>query len=444
MTVSLKALGADQPRCEELAILPAGVDIPLATLGILWGATAGLTKVKVEKLCMRLDNLSLLQRFDLVTGMVRLHDVIRKYLEGRLADRRAVHAKLIDAWGDPRHLPDEYAWRWYGWHCLEAADTDRLRKLLLTPAWIKAKLEHTEVGALVADCQRLVREQQTARRELEVIGPKAAWSAGPDPTIRLLGDALRNSAHVLARAPSQLCDQLFGRLRPGMSPELDKLCDQLLRDPGRQKLRARFANLEPAGSPRLRTLAGHENSVLGALLLPDGKRALSWSFDKTLRLWDLEMGNQLGEPFIGHQSAVDGALLLPTGKRVLSWSLDETLRLWDLETGKQTGDPLTGHKHTANGALLLPGGKRALSWSLDETLRLWDLETGKQVGKPLIGHESCVTGALLLPCGRQAISWSLDKTVRLWDLETTKQTGEPLARHEDFVNGALLLPDGKR
>jgi len=74
--------------------------------------------------------------------------------------------------------------------------------------------------------------------------------------------------------------------------------------------------------------------VNGALLLPDGKRALSWSGDNTLRLWELETGNQLGEPFIGHQSAVDGALLLPTGKRVLSWSLDETLRLWDLETGK--------------------------------------------------------------------------------------------------------------
>jgi WD40 repeat protein len=35
-------------------------------------------------------------------------------------------------------------------------------------------------------------------------------------------------------------------------------------------------------------LAGHEGSVSGALLLPDGRRALSWSDDRTLRLWDLE------------------------------------------------------------------------------------------------------------------------------------------------------------
>jgi WD40 repeat protein len=283
---------------------------------------------------------------------------------------------------------------------------DRLRKLLLAPTWLKAKLEHTEVGALVADCERLVPEQQTARRGLEVVGPKPAESGGPDPTIRLLGDALRNSTHVLARAPSQLCDQLFGRLRPGMSPELDKLCDQLLRDPGRQKLRARFANLEPAGNPCLRTLAGHENSVLGALLLPDGKRALSWSFDKTLRLWDLEMGNQVGEPLTGHEWAVNGALLLPDGKRALSWSGDHTLRLWDLETGYQLGEPFIGHQSAVDGALLLPTGKRVLSWSLDETLRLWDLETGKQIGEPLTGHKHWANGALLLPDGKRALSWS--------------------------------------
>jgi WD40 repeat protein len=478
-----KNLPALKVQAGELALFPEDVPTPEQALCELWGLDEFAVK---EKTLRPLHDLSIVT-WDPQERTVRLHNLLRAALRTWVPDGRAGHRRLLDSWRDPLQLPHEYAWRWYGWHCLEAADSDRLRELLLSPAWLKAKLEHTEAGALVADCERLVSEQQIARRGLEIVGPKAAGSSGPDPTIRLLGDALRNSAHVMARARSQLCDQLLGRLRPGVSPELDKLRDQLLRDPGRQKLRARFANLEPAGSPRLRTLAGHGNSVLGALLLPAGKRALSWSFDRTLRLWDLEMGNQigdplaghewavngalllpdgkralswsddttirlwdletgkqLGEPFLGHDSAVNGALLLPTRKRAFSWSRDKTMRLWDLETGKQTGEPLTGHKHGANGALLLPDGKRALSWSDDTTMRLWDLETGQQVGNPLIGHESCVIGALLLPCGTVALSWSLDKTLRLWDLETGKQTGEPLARHEDFVNGALLLPDGKR
>jgi WD40 repeat protein len=478
-----KTLPALRVQAGELTLFPEDVPIPEQALCELWGLDEFVVK---EKVLRPLDDLSIVT-WDPQEQTVRLHNLVRAALRTWVPDGRAGHRRLLDAWSDPLQLPHEYAWRWYGRHCVEATDPDRLRKLLLSLAWLKAKLERTEAGALVADCERLVSQQQITWRGLEIVGLKAARSGGADPTIRLLGDALRSSAHVLARAPSQLCDQLFGRLRQGMSPELDKLCNQLLRDPDRQKLRARFANLEPAGSPRLRTLAGHENSVLGALLLPDAKRALSWSFDRTLRLWDLEMGNQIGEPltghewsvygalllpdgkralswsgdttirlwdletrkqvgdpFLGHETAVDGVLLLPTGKRALSWSLDNTLRLWDLETGKQIGEPLTGHKDRVNGALLLPDGKRALSWSDDTTMRVWDLETGQQVGKPLIGHESCVIGSLLLPCGTLALSWSLDKTLRLWDLETGRQTGEPLARHEDFVNGALLLPDGKR
>jgi len=83
----------------------------------------------------------------------------------------------------------------------------------------------------------------------------------------------------------------------------------------------------------LRILGG---SIYGALLLPDGRRALSWSGDATLRLWDLESGE--GRPLQGHGGSVNGALLLRDGRRALSWSDDETLRLWDLESDE--GRPL--------------------------------------------------------------------------------------------------------
>jgi WD40 repeat protein len=75
--------------------------------------------------------------------------------------------------------------------------------------------------------------------------------------------------------------------------------------------------------------------VRGALLLPDGRYGLSWSRDKTLRRWDLETGQQVGEPLTGHESSVSGALLLPDEKHALSWSDDRTLRGWDLATSKE-------------------------------------------------------------------------------------------------------------
>jgi WD40 repeat protein len=118
-----------------------------------------------------------------------------------------------------------------------------------------------------------------------------------------------------------------------------------------------------------------------AVYSPDGKRILSWSFDKTLRLWDAATGAAIGVP-MRHEGAVGGALFAPDGYRILSWSSDaytppdvwvsdKTLRLWDAATGAAIGEPMR-HEGGVNGAVYSPDGKRILSWSFDKTLRLWD------------------------------------------------------------------------
>ena len=66
--------------------------------------------------------------------------------------------------------------------------------------------------------------------------------------------------------------------------------------------------------------------------MPDGKRALSGSDDRTLRLWDLKSGRELRR-LEGHSLAVTAVAVLPDGRRALSGSHDGTLRLWDLEPG---------------------------------------------------------------------------------------------------------------
>ena len=78
-----------------------------------------------------------------------------KRAEGGLA---AVNRKLIDAWGDPCRLPHDYAWRWFGWHCVQANDVPRLRSLLLDFNWLRAKLNATDINALCETVQEeLVR-----------------------------------------------------------------------------------------------------------------------------------------------------------------------------------------------------------------------------------------------------------------------------------------------
>jgi WD40 repeat protein len=58
-------------------------------------------------------------------------------------------------------------------------------------------------------------------------------------------------------------------------------------------------------------------------VLPDGRRALSGSWDKTLQLWDLETGES--RALAGHTGRVSAVTVLD-GRHALSGSSDTTLR----------------------------------------------------------------------------------------------------------------------
>ena len=77
---------------------------------------------------------------------------------------------------------------------------------------------------------------------------------------------------------------------------------------------------------------------------PDGKRIVSGSYDKTLRIWDANSGEQSGEPLTGHSGPVWSVAFSPDSSHIVSGSDDNTLRIWDANSGEQSGEPLTGHR----------------------------------------------------------------------------------------------------
>jgi WD40 repeat protein len=64
-------------------------------------------------------------------------------------------------------------------------------------------------------------------------------------------------------------------------------------------------------------------------VLDNGSCALSGSWDKTLRLWDLATGGTL-RTLEGHTGSINAVAATTDGSRALSGSDDHTLRLWDL------------------------------------------------------------------------------------------------------------------
>ncbi len=79
---------------------------------------------------------------------------------------------------------------------------------------------------------------------------------------------------------------------------------------------------------------GTRGAVYGVAFSPDGKRIVSGSGDRTLRLWDAQTGQELF-PLKGHTDRVSSVAFSPDGKRIVSGSGDRTLRVWDAQTGQE-------------------------------------------------------------------------------------------------------------
>ena len=189
----------------------------------------------------------------------------------------------------------------------------------------------------------------------------------------------------------------------------------------------------------IQRFAGHSDSVSSVALSPDGKFALSGSYDKTVRLWDITTGQSL-RVFSGHSATVTSVAFSPDGYHVLSGSADTTLRLWDVETG-ETLRIFSGHEGAVNNVVFSLDGTRILSGSQDATLILWDVETGEKL-QIFTGHTKWVTSVALSPDGQFALSGSADNTLILWDM----LNGEALhifTEHTDIVTTVAFSPDSR-
>lgn len=323
-------------------------------------------------------------------------------------------------------------------HLAAGEARNRLRRLLFDFGWLQAKFEATDVNSLIADYDLL---------------------DGGDT--RQVQHAIRLSAHVLATDHAQLAGQLLGRLLGHDSTDIQRLLAEARSFHGSPALLPLHRTLLPPGHALMRTLEGHTGPVRAVAMIPGTNRAVSASWDMTLRVWDLETGAVLH--IVENMARLPrGLAVFADGRRALAASFADELVLIDLKSGKvikSIGQHTTflelapeapeHYKRRRNvrwdiSAVVTMPDKRHVLWAAgsgaDATLQVSDLQ-GEEKPRTIATPGARINAIAITPDGRRAALGMDDGSVRVWDLATATEE-YCLMGHEQTVNAVAVTSDG--
>jgi len=195
------------------------------------------------------------------------------------------------------------------------------------------------------------------------------------------------------------------------------------------------------------TLRGHNGWVTQIATNPKDENILiSASRDKTLIVWRLTRNeSNFGTPvkrLYGHSHFVSDVVLSSDGNFALSGSWDKTLRLWDLAAGKSTRR-FEDHTKDVLSVAFSADNRQIVSGSRDHTIKLWNTLAQCKFTIQEEGHSDWVSCVRFSPNIAQPIivSCGWDKSVKVWNLANCKLKANH-DKHQGYLNTVTVSPDG--
>merc|ERR1712000_551303 len=174
------------------------------------------------------------------------------------------------------------------------------------------------------------------------------------------------------------------------------------------------------------TLEGHNGWVTSlATSMENPNMLLSGSRDKTLIIWNLPRDEtQYGYPkrsLKGHSHIVSDCVISSDGAYALSASWDKTLRLWELASGTTTRR-FVGHNNDVLSVSFSADNRQIVSGSRDRSIKLWNTLGDCKYTISDKGHTEWVSCVRFSPNPQNPVivSGGKDGTTMLWDLNESK------------------------
>jgi WD40 repeat protein/serine/threonine protein kinase len=217
-------------------------------------------------------------------------------------------------------------------------------------------------------------------------------------------------------------------------------------------IRGNYVSIWDAANGReLTTLRGHQSTLRTVSFSPDGKLALTTSWDRTARVWNAETGEETAV-LRGHKSRVNTAALSSDGLHVVTGAADGTVRVWWLDPPKNQARPLAEPIVNFSVMALSPDGNYLATGTNDffhPGARIWDTATGKLLHQLKAPREGIlarlpdrdgfaeVRSVAFSPDGRRLLSIADEEQIRI------RKSGFTLLEALRFLSKPKSPPDGR-